>query len=289
MDRLMRDVGKPINMLLLYNAPLAKATDRLGMHKMFTCIETMRNMAAEIRAEHESTFTDGSPRDFVDVYIAAQKAAKNGFFVGPFGDLNLENVIVDLLIAGSETTSTSLSWCMLYMAKYQEVQEKIQEEIRRAVGSTRLPEWKDRTELPYTEFVLLEIQRMSCIAPLAAAHCTTKDTELAGFFVPKNTTVFVNLHAVTTSKDCFEEPDVFRPDRFLENGKFVNDSNVVIFGLGKRRCLGETLARMELFLFFAGIVQRFSIRSAPGETYDVQAAEGFTLVPKPFKVLFVPR
>uniref|UniRef100_A0A3B4H4J6 Uncharacterized protein n=1 Tax=Pundamilia nyererei TaxID=303518 RepID=A0A3B4H4J6_9CICH len=104
---------------------------------------------------------------------------------GPHQSENLVICVLDLFVAGSETTSTTLRWAFLYMAKYPEIQEKVQAEIDREIGESRQPSMEDRANLPYTDAVIHEVQRIGNIAPLGVPHVTNRDVELGGYSVPK--------------------------------------------------------------------------------------------------------
>ena len=148
-----------------------------------------------------------------------------------------------------------------------------------------------RSQLHYTEAVLLEIQRRGNVAPTALLHSTTATTHLESYVLPKGTHILPNLTAVLMDPNVFPNPDQFKPERFLnQDGTFVPHPNVVPFGVGKRRCLGESLAKAELFVFFANLLHKFEIKLAnenekPSTMYRV----GVTLSPLPFSARFIPR
>ena len=91
-------------------------------------------------------------------------------FFGQLGIDNLKVTLFDLFLAGSETTSTTLTWAALYMVRYPHIQEKVQQELDKVVGTNRLPSTSDRPNLPYTEAVLMEIQRHANIVPMGVQH-----------------------------------------------------------------------------------------------------------------------
>ena len=87
-------------------------------------------------------------------------------------------------------------------------------------------------------------------------------------------------------QDYWKDPEVFRPRRFLVDDKYVPDERNIPFDIGRRRCLGETLGRMQGFLFFSNLVKHFSMESPNGSPPDLQPEAGLTYGPKPFPVLF---
>merc|ERR1719384_301834 len=111
--------------------------------------------------KHQQTLDVNDPRDYTDMAlmeIEKTTDTKSSFY-GQFGIDNLKVTLFDLFLAGSETTSTTLTWAALYLVRYPEVQSRVQEELDQVVGQDRLPAMKDRADLPYTEAVMMEIQR----------------------------------------------------------------------------------------------------------------------------------
>ena len=113
----------------------------------------MMDLMAESVAQHQATLDINAPRDFTDaMLIEIQKTTdRESSFYGEFGIENLKNVLFDLFLAGSETTSTTLTWAVLYMVRYPRVQARVQEELDAVVGQNRRPAIADRANLPYTE------------------------------------------------------------------------------------------------------------------------------------------
>ncbi|CAF95843.1 unnamed protein product, partial [Tetraodon nigroviridis] len=214
--------------------------------------------------EHRKNWDPSDPRDYIDCYLKEIQANK-GQDENTFDEQNLIFCVLDLFVAGSETTSTTLRWAFLYMAKYPEVQEKVQAEIDRVVGQSRALTMDDRVNLPYTDAVIHEIQRIGNIAPLSLPHVTTKAIQLEGYTIPKGVTIIPNLTSVLFDKNEWETPNTFNPGHFLdENGKFRKRAAFMPFSAGKRVCLGENLARMELFLFFTSFMQHFTFSMPAG-------------------------
>ena len=111
------------------------------------------------------------PRDFTDsMLIEIEKTTdKSSSFYGEGGVENLRNTLFDLFIAGSETTSSTLTWAALYMVRYPQVQKKVQAELDRVVGQNRPPSLQDKSRLPYTE-VRIKPMTMSCECKATVNH-----------------------------------------------------------------------------------------------------------------------
>lgn len=198
--------------------------------------------------------------------------------------------VLDLFVAGSETTSTTLRWAFLYMAKYPEIQEKVQAEIDRVIGQSRQPSMEDRANLPYTDAVIHEILRMGNIVPLALPHSTNKEVQLGGYTIPKGVLIIPNLASVLIDKKEWATPSTFDPGHFLnKEGKFEKKAAFIPFSAGKRVCLGENLARMELFLFFTSFMQHFTFSIPAGVNVVMDYRAGITLAPKPYEICVMSR
>ncbi|KAE8611433.1 hypothetical protein XENTR_v10012450 [Xenopus tropicalis] len=219
----------------------------------------------EIINEHKQTWDSGHTRDFIDAFILEMEKAK-GVKDSNFNDQNLLLIIADLFAAGTETTTTTLRWGLLFMLLYPDVQRKVQEEIDQVIGRTRKPTMGDVLQMPYTNAVIHEIQRYADIIPLSVPHMTYRDTHIKGFFIPKGTVIMTNLSSVLKDEKVWEKPFQFYPEHFIDrDGKFVKREAFMAFSAGRRVCLGEQLARMELFLFFSSLLQRFSFQIPDGE------------------------
>ncbi|XP_028817001.1 cytochrome P450 2J2-like [Denticeps clupeoides] len=239
--------------------------------------------------EHREDYQPSSPRDYIDCFLDEMEKWKHDEAAG----FDLENLAIctsDLFIAGTETTSTTLYWGLLYMINYPKIQRKVQEEIDRVIGSSRPPALQDRESMPYTNAVIHETQRCGNILPLNLGRVTTKDTKLRDYTIPKGTMVIGSLTSVLFDESVWETPHSFNPAHFLDGqGSFRKRDAFLPFSAGKRVCLGEQLAKMELFLFFTALLQRFSFAPPEGVKPTLEYTVGFTHCPKPYELCAIPR
>ena len=237
--------------------------------------------------KHQQTLDVNSPRDYTDMVLKEieNTTDESSSFHGSVGLDNLKVALFDLFLAGSETTSTTLTWASLYMVRYPEVQARVQQELARVVGEDRSPAMEDRPRLPYTEAVIMEVQRHANIVPLGLRHRITRDMVVSGQLVPAGTMV-MPLMAEILKGDYWGDGEVFRPERFLdEAGQLRKEERFIPFSTGKRACLGEALARAELFLFLSSLLQHFTLLPAvEGELPPEEWQFGITSLPKPFKL-----
>uniref|UniRef100_A0A7N6FIX8 Cytochrome P450 2K1-like n=1 Tax=Anabas testudineus TaxID=64144 RepID=A0A7N6FIX8_ANATE len=220
-------------------------------------------------------------RGFVDAFLVRQQSLEeSGNTSSHFHDENLMMTVQNMFVAGTETTSTTLRWGLLLMAKYPKIQDQVQEEISRVIGSRQV-QVEDRKNLPFTDAVIHETQRLANIVPMALPHKVTRDFNFQGYFLKKGTTVYPLLTSVLYDETEWEKPHSFYPAHFLDkDGKFVKRDAFMPFSAGRRICLGESLARMELFIFFTTLLQHFRFTPPPGvpeEELDLTPRVGFTL------------
>jgi cytochrome P450 len=118
-----------------------------------------------------------------------------------------------------------------------QVMKKAQEELDRVVGKDRLPEFSDKTDLPYIDAVVKEVLRWSPPLPISLPSKVTQDDVYRGYFIPAGATVFSNIWAVFRDPDIYPDPGAFNPDRFLKDGKInplVFNPEDRVFGSGRR-------------------------------------------------------
>lgn len=202
--------------------------------------------------EHEKSLDESDPRDLIDNYLLEIRKGRDGF-----NKDELYGVIFDLFAAGSETTSTTLRWAILFLILNPEVQKQCHQELDKISGA--IPSLSDMDSLHYCQATILEILRVGSTAPGTLVHQAMSNVEVGGYKLKKGTLLVGNFFSTHFDEEYWEDPQQFRPERFLsEDGKILTDTpNFFPFSVGKRVCLGESLAKVELFLFFTAIVKSF--------------------------------
>ncbi|CAG5115330.1 unnamed protein product [Candidula unifasciata] len=230
--------------------------------------------------------------NFIDAYIIERNKRTQAGVSTTLDDLNLLKITNDLFSAGTETTSTTIYWCILYMLNYPEVQKKVYEEIKDKVGTDRTPTIQDKTDLTYLRAVIMETQRLASIVPLSLTHMVSEKVTLRGYTLPKGTWILPNLDSVLHDKTTWGEDAMsFRPERFIDNdGKLKNPEQFIPFSIGRRACLGESLAKMELFLFLSNMFQRFQFLPAdPRSIPSLAYRPAIVMTPHDYQVRVVER
>ncbi|CAK8696252.1 unnamed protein product [Clavelina lepadiformis] len=262
--------------VLMHVPPFSKL-NALILEKYRTILE----ICQQIVEQHKKTFQEDELRDFIDAFLKEMYEGNAGFT-----DKQLLHYLRHLLGAGTDTTATMLNWSLIFLLHYPEVQKKLRNEAMKIVGRSTPVKMTFKSDMPYTKAFIEEVLRYRTIVPLAVAHKTNENSELNGHVIPKDTAVLVNLWAVHNDPDYWDEPEIFKPERFIDDqGRFVKSSHVIPFSLGPRHCLGEQLAQMEIFIFLVSLIQNFEFVPDPnsGELPPLDSpSSGFIFTPPPY-------
>ncbi|XP_048361670.1 cytochrome P450 2J2-like [Sphaerodactylus townsendi] len=261
--------------------PYKKAT-------LFT--EVVLEFARKEIAFHKKNQALHDPQDFTDYYLFQIEQSK-GDPNSTFNEDNLTQCIFDFFIAGTDTTTTTLEWAVSLMAIYPDIQGKVQKELEDVFGSSQSFGYQDRKKVPYTNAVIHEIQRIQYVFLFGVPRQNEKDVHILGYHIPKRTFIVADLRSVLVDPKQWETPDKFNPNHFLDkDGNFVAKEAFLPFGAGTRVCLGEQLARIELFVFFTRLLRAFTFQIPEGvKDLSLEPVVGFTVHPIRQKLCAVPR
>ncbi|XP_048830355.1 cytochrome P450 1B1-like [Brienomyrus brachyistius] len=229
--------------------------------------------------QHRETYDPEVTRDMSDAIIRViDKSRSDTGLIEAYA----EATVTDLIGAGLDTVSTALNWMLLLLVKYPEIQTTLQQQIDKVVGRDRLPSTEDKKNLPYLEAFIYETMRYTSFVPVTIPHSTTSDVTIEGLHIPKDTVVFINQWSVNHDPEKWKDPEVFDPSRFVdENGVINKDltSSVMIFSIGKRRCIGEQIAKAEIFLFTAILLHQCTFENSPMQDLTMDCSYGLALKP----------
>ncbi|PPR01780.1 hypothetical protein CVT24_001803 [Panaeolus cyanescens] len=209
------------------------------------------------------------------------------------GELLITHVAGVSYAAGADTTASSLSAFFLAMAMFPAAQKKAQAEIDSITSGNRLPDFRDRPSMPYTEAVLLELMRWHPVTPLAVPHMSMEDDEYDGYFIPKGTIVIPNVWSVFNNPDIFPDPSTFDPDRYIKNPDLLSP-HAAFFGFGRRICPGRFFSNRNVFAVISSVLAAFDILPPIDEKGNpiglhYEATTGIVSYPKDFTCRIVPR
>ncbi|XP_059171801.1 cytochrome P450 3A29-like [Physella acuta] len=180
------------------------------------------------------------------------------------------------MIAGYDPLSSAMQYLFYQLAKCPDIQNKVYSEIADVMGDAEEPSYDNCQQMKYLQATIDETLRM--YPPLhILTRQTTKDTTLGGLFIPANTGILIPVYNLARDPEFFPEPDVFRPERFLDAS--VNPVTFVPFGFGPRQCIGMRLALMELKIALVHVLGRLQVVKATPEVLEIEDFSG-NLVPK---------
>lgn len=267
--------------------------DRLPghQHTVFAQMEELREFIKVKIQEHKKTLDPSSPRDFIDCFLLRMNQEKD-LPATEFHHDNLVATVLNLFVAGTETTSSTIRYALSVLIKYPDIQEKMQHEIDTVIGQERCPNMEDRKSTPFTDAVIHEVQRFLDIVPFSLPHYALYDISFRGYTIPKDTVILPMLHSVLKEEKKWATPFSFNPQHFLDhNGNFKKNPAFMPFAAGKRACVGESLARMELFIFMVTLLQHFTFSCSGGpDSIDlIPEYSSFANLPRRYELVATQR
>lgn len=235
--------------------------------------------------EQKMAVNDAKP-SYVERLLSADHDAED--------KMHIEQSAAALYAGGADSTAAGLSFFILAMTAFPDVQKKAQEEIDRVVGTGRLPGFQDRDKLPYVEAVVKETLRWQPLAPLGPPHMSDEEDEYRGFRIPKGAMLLPSIKWFASDPAVYPDPKSFKPERFLGPNEALSPYSY-IFGFGRRICPGRLLADSSMFLTVAQTLAVFDIQKAVDEKTGkviepvIGARPGLVAHPLPFQCRIVPR
>ncbi|RXH91630.1 hypothetical protein DVH24_020653 [Malus domestica] len=209
-----------------------------------------------------------------------------------YTDEIVKGIILVLLVAGTDTTSTTLEWAMALLLNHPGAMAKLRAEIDTKTGSDhRLLEEQDLPNLNYLQNVITETYRLYPSFPILVPHENSEDCVVGGFDVPHHTMLVINAWAIHRNPEIWEDPEKFKPERFEGwSGEGSEGYKLIPFGAGRRRCPGASLANKLVGLALGSLVQSFEWERIGEEEVDMSEGLGLTMPRvKPLEAICKPR
>ena len=208
-------------------------------------------------------------QDILSLMMSAQDESGEGM-----KDSELRDELMTLMLAGHETTATAIAWGLYWLHRYPEIKAKLKAEIA-SLGKN--PNLMAIAKLPYLDAVCKETLRIYPVAMLTFPRTVLESTELIGYKLERGQVVMGCIYLMHRREDVYAEPDKFKPERFLE--REFSPYEFFPFGGGKRRCIGEALAMLELKLVLATILAEYNLE-LKSDRPEIPGRRGVTLAPK---------
>ncbi|KAJ7146858.1 cytochrome P450 [Mycena epipterygia] len=213
-----------------------------------------------------------------------------------YDEETIKATAASMYLAGSDTTVNVLSTFILAMLANPDAQKKTQMEIDGVIGQGRLPDFKDEQFFPYVSALVKEVLRWGPVTPIALPHFLPVEDEYRGYRLPAGSIIVGNVWAILQDEEMYPDPHVFKPERFLRDGKLNPDIRdpQAVFGFGRRVCPGRHMVMSSMWITVASILAVFNITKAvgdDGQTIEPSYEYSSDLVnaPLPFKCSIKPR
>ncbi|KAF3438667.1 hypothetical protein FNV43_RR21431 [Rhamnella rubrinervis] len=218
-------------------------------------------------------------KDLVDILLDIQK---NGFLEMPLAMDNVKAIIMDMFVAGTDTTFITLDWGMTELIINPKVMDRAQAEVRRVVGERRVVLETDLPQLHYMKAVIKEIFRLHPPAPVLLPRESIEHVMIDGYDIPAKTRIYVNAWAIGRDPETWENPETFEPERFVGSNMDYKgqDFELIPFGAGRRGCPAITFGSAAIELALAQLLHSFDWKLPTGTTakdLDMTEAFGITM------------
>ncbi|CAA0397784.1 unnamed protein product [Arabidopsis thaliana] len=223
----------------------------------------LQKLVDEKRAEKEKGET------MIDHLLALQDIQPDYYT-----DVIIKGIILTLIIAGTDTSSVTLEWAMSNLLNHPEILKKARMEIDEKVGLDRLVDESDIVNLSYLQSIVLETLRMYPAVPLLLPHLSSEDCKVGGYDIPSGTMVLTNAWAMHKDPEVWEDPEIFKPERFEKEGEA---EKLISFGMGRRACPGAGLAHRLINQALGSLVQCFEWERVGEDFVDMTEDKGATL------------
>ncbi|KAJ8626016.1 hypothetical protein MRB53_019323 [Persea americana] len=260
------------------------------IHKVFRSLDAFFE---EVIEEHlEPTRPKPEQEDFIDVMLRVQKDTSQGVTLSR---LHIKAVIMDMFLAGTDTTLATLVWSMTQLVRHPRVMKKAQEEVRRIVGDKEKVHEDDIQQMDYLKLVLKEVLRLHPPVSLLVPRECTEQCKINGYDIPVKTRLMVNVWAIMRDPELWEKPEEFWPERFADSSFDFKGQNFqyIPFGSGRRSCPGNFFGMATAELALASLLHSFDWKLPDGmdaEDVDMNEALGLALHKKcALQLLATPR
>ncbi|XP_065632847.1 cytochrome P450 76T24 isoform X2 [Quercus suber] len=275
----MEVAGKPniadyFPVLRLVDPQGARRRATIYYEKLMGIFDGIIKERVQLRASSEGSMASN---DVLDSFL--NFAEEDG---SQFSFHDFKHLLLDLFIAGIDTTSSTVEWALAELINNPEKMVRAQDELEEVLGKDRLIQEVDISKFPFLQAIVKETLRLHPPAPFLVPHKAETEVEMCGFTVPKNAQILVNVWAMGRDSSIWTNPDLFMPERFLAQdidfkGQYFE---LIPFGAGRRICPGLPLANRMVHLMLASLVHFFNWKLADEmnpENMDMSETFGLTL------------
>ncbi|CAO2842654.1 unnamed protein product [Amaranthus hypochondriacus] len=238
-------------------------------NKMDECLDSL---IEECRKSNDGCQSNDQGKNIALIYKLLDLQELEPHF---YNDQIIKGIIMMMLVAGSDTSAVTMEWALSLLLNHPNVMKKARQEIDNYKGNNQLVEEEDLPNLPYIQCIINETFRLFPASPLLVAHEASSDVTISGYHIKKGTTFLVNAWAIHRDPKLWDDPTIFRPERFERLTSDDYKYSLIPFGVGRRSCPAANLAYRVVALSLATLIQCFDWKRVNEE--DVELSEGFGL------------
>ncbi|GAB2240844.1 hypothetical protein Droror1_Dr00021362 [Drosera rotundifolia] len=248
------------------------------VEKVFKALDRFYDELIEEHRDRSRIGADSSHMDFVDALVAVQGDDKQAFKLTVD---QIKGILMNILIGGTDTSLSILVWTMTELMKSPASMKALKDELTKVANGKDMIEDSDLPELEYLRMVLKESFRLHPPVQIVPRE-TIQDCKVMGYEIPARTRVFLKVRAIGRDPNSWEDPLVFKPERFLNSSIDFRgqDLELIPFGVGRRSCPGINIAMQLVELALANLVHRFDWKMPPGMSpndIDMKDSVGLTV------------
>lgn len=277
---------------LLSQLPILRfiAPDYSGYNLINKLNQEFHDFFMEVINEHIERYDESKSNDDLIYAFLDEMKKREHDQSSSFHLKQLIVIMLDVFIAGSQATSTTIDLALMMLSLRPDFKQKCLNDIQ-SQDPDIFPCYADKHKFPYILAFILEVQRFFHFTPIGGPRRAMKSCELAGYHIPKNTTVLIGTHTVDMNEKYWKNPQEFCPERFLneDESECIHSERLLVFGAGRRKCLGDKLAISCIFTFFINILKHFDIEPDHEYPASIKLQPGIMLSPRKYKIRFIKR